>query len=1258
MVLKRSLLLLTGCLLLAVPTPATAQNAAGLRGVVLDKDGSPVVSARVSIVNAATGVSQGAITDAKGEFRVVPLPPGRGYVIKVEFPGLATVSIPDVEVTAGRMTSLPVTLRPDTEMREHVKVVGTSEVVNPEQTTTQTNFSAEFIDALPILGRNYQDVLSLAPGVSDTDGDGNPNIHGARDTDVITLVDGVSTTDPYTGKVGQQLNIDSIQEIEVKTSGATAEFSRGQGGFVNIVTKSGGNEFEGRASFYWRSHILDGDGAGIDSPRLHGGVGEAGLRDLKFDDYLPFLSLSGPIRKDKAWYYFTAEYIQLQTPVNALTQAFVRGTKERRIFGKLSWDVSTNHKLVFTATVDPQEFTNLGLDSFTAIEAGYTDREGGTNLVLKETSIFTPNVFLETTVQHFDSKPARIPTLNADTNHNGVLFFDRNHNGFLEANERDPGEDFDKDGAWDVFETANLDRDHDGRTTPAGRASIDTTTSSTGGCEGIPIDPKTGSQYGPNVVGLGAEDKDCDGHLDTINEDDNGNHRLDPGEDRDGDGFLDPGGTTEDRNHNGLLDDRPFPRPGDAIPLDCQKDPSDPTGQAYFFPCRPAAPTSDVYPYPRFVPLLGDRDATQDQATLRANGPYFANYDRQNGRVTLRQDLTVFVPSWHGQHEMKFGGVVERENFSQTSSLRPLLLPHSRPAGLNARVSFLGVILPAENLVSNTATNTTFGMYLQDTYKPLPNLTIGLGVRFDREATDSFGYSPFDPVSERNLYNRLRGLGDLNGEPADDQKFGNNDGIHQQGFCSDPLFQGLCKTNSNAEIVSQIAALGTIARSRLTQHHIFTDLTAEGLTALFPDDAFQIDPVTGERTVRRDFLRTQGATFEQKEPFRLTNNNLAPRLSISWDPWGDSKTKVFLNWSRFFDKLFLSTVVPEEGPDTITRYYTQDQDGVNAGGVPDNGVGSVVTKAPPEASQVDRGLQTPFVDEMTFGFERELAPEVSLKITYINRKFRQQLQDKDINHVTRCCNASGQPLDQFGHLPDEAASKGGAGEQEPDGRPDLYIENFFFNQIFRIGNFNHARYKGIEVEVTKRLSRKWQLESSYTYSRAVGNAEDFQSNLGDDASSVPLQFGYLSYDQRHAVKFNAVTYLPGDWQLGAALSWTSGLPYSVIDRSFSLDNFGYPQTRTLFGRVANNAAGTFFSPVRRNSKRNPAAYNIDVAAHKSFVLGHFNSKLFITVENLLNSDTLTIFEYLPDNPDRSGDLQLDSERRFGRRFEIGFQFEF
>ena len=105
-----------------------------------------------------------------------------------------------------------------------------------------TTFSSEFIDSLPVLGRNYQEVLTLAPGVSDTDGDGQPNIHGALDTDVKTLVDHVSTVDPLTGQAGEQLDIESIQEVEVKTAGASAEFSRGQGGFVNIETEPDGSE--------------------------------------------------------------------------------------------------------------------------------------------------------------------------------------------------------------------------------------------------------------------------------------------------------------------------------------------------------------------------------------------------------------------------------------------------------------------------------------------------------------------------------------------------------------------------------------------------------------------------------------------------------------------------------------------------------------------------------------------------------------------------------------------------------------------------------------------------------------------------------------------------------------------------------------------------------------------------------------------------------------------------------------------------------
>jgi hypothetical protein len=322
-------------------------------------------------------------------------------------------------------------MQPESNLREDVRVHAKTDVVDLANTTTETRFSSEFVDALPILGRNYQDVLTLAPGVTDVDGDGNPNIHGARDTDVITLVDGVSSTDPFTGKFGAQLNLESIQDIEIKTAGATAEFSRAQGGFVNIITKSGGNDFQGAAKFFWRGSALDGDGAGSADPRLHGGIGESGLRDLEFNDFMPFLSLSGPIVKDHAWFFVALEYIQIEEPVNAVNTAFVAGVTGHRDFAKVTWQASPNHRLALSANYDPQEIQNQGLNSFTQEESGFTLEQGGLMLTLRGVSVLSPTVALETSVAHFDGRPGQLPNLGVDTNGNGLLGFDSNLNGFF-----------------------------------------------------------------------------------------------------------------------------------------------------------------------------------------------------------------------------------------------------------------------------------------------------------------------------------------------------------------------------------------------------------------------------------------------------------------------------------------------------------------------------------------------------------------------------------------------------------------------------------------------------------------------------------------------------------------------------------------------------------------------------------------------------------------------------------------------------------
>ena len=1197
--------------------PAAAAAPAGLRGTVLDQDGVPIPGATIGVSNPALGLERGAVTDARGEFRVVPLSPGRGYRLRVSFPGMATVTLPDIDLPPSRLSAVQITLFPESQLRERVRIVEKADVVNPDETTTQTTFSAEFIDALPILGRNYQDVLTLAPGVTDVDGDGNVNIHGARDTDVVTLVDGVSTVDPLTGKRGQELNLETIQEIEIKTSGATAEFGRAQGGFVNIITRSGGNEFQGNFKFFWRGDLLDGDGAGIDDPRLHAALSETRLQDLKFNNLTPFLSASGPIRRDRAWFYVSAEYIQIEDPVNAQTQAFVRGMREKRLFGKASWDVAQGHKLVFTATFDPQEYENEGLDSFTALESGYTLERGGRNLVLKETAIFNPSVFLETTVQGFVSSPRRIPTTGPDTNRNGILFFDRNGNHAFEASERDSGQDWDNDRAWDIFEPDSNgngkwdirleDLDGDGRRTTA-RV----------GCEGAT-----------------REDQDCDGNLDGIVEDANGNGILDSGEDLDGDHRLDPG--TEDRNHNRILDDRPRPSPADVI-LDYRPDGT-------------LAVLSPTYPYGAYRPLPADRDYTDDQATSRVSGPNFQSYDREVARFTLRQDLTVYVPDFQGSHDLKVGAVLERERFGQPTGMRQVLKPLAREAGLPPQI---GVDLPTAAAVFNQAGSLSIGAYVQDGFKPLPNLSFGFGLRFDREATDSFGYSSVDPVAERLLYDRLFGLG-VGEFGLNDQVVGNGDGINTLGFCSDPIVHCPGGPGGNPA-VEDLFLLRHIAPSRLTQHHSTAVVTAEALRSLFPD-ALATD-ATGDLIIDREVLRDQGsATFQERESFRLTNNNLAPRMSISWDPFADARTKLFVNWGRFFDKLFLGAVAPEEGPDFATRSYTVDLDGVTGNGTPDNRIGSTLSKAPPSSVQVDRGLQTPFSDELTVGFEREIAPEVGLRLTYINRKYRRQLQDRDINHSLRY-GSNGRPIDAIGTVLANVSTTGVVKvTRSPDRYPDLYIHNFFFSRIDQIANVNEADYSGIEVQLTRRLSRKWQMDASYTYSRAVGNAESFDSELGNDPSTTDLEFGYLGYDMRHQVKINAVAFLPRDWQLGGVLSWHSGLPYSVISRVRAFDNFDYLQDRTVFGYVRQpRGQEPAFVPMRRNSERNDAVYNINLRASKAFVLGRLSSRLFMTVDNLLNSDDLTIKTENRNSPDAA--LQLESERRFGRKFEVGFQIEF
>ena len=142
------------------------------------------------------------------------------------------------------------------------------------------------------------------------------------------------------------------------------------------------------------------------------------------------------------------------------------------------------------------------------------------------------------------------------------------------------------------------------------------------------------------------------------------------------------------------------------------------------------------------------------------------------------------------------------------------------------------------------------------------------------------------------------------------------------GVQNDPILLGSAEAPGIPQAIAFLLnPLRSAALARLTRHHTEAEFVSKQLATLFPE-------INAGDEVSAARLLSLGVHSQQEEPFRLTNNNLAPRLSIGWDPFSDGRTKVFATWGRYYDKLFLSTIVGEEGPDTINRYYLLDADGV------------------------------------------------------------------------------------------------------------------------------------------------------------------------------------------------------------------------------------------------------------------------------------------------------------------------------------------
>src|SRR5713101_4384583 len=224
-----------------------AQITAGtVQGDVLDEKGGSVPGAAVEAKNLDTNFVRTDTTNADGHFAFLNLAPGR-YTLTISKQGFATVIQQNLNLTVGQVLTIPVTLKVSAVAQQ----ITVSEVPIVEVTKTESSATLDesAVTTTPVLGRKFEDLLTLTPGVSITQGpDGDEiNINGQRGIFNNISLDGGDYNNGFFGEQmgGQRAAVDitleAVKEFQIVASGANAEFGRTAGGVINVITKSGTN---------------------------------------------------------------------------------------------------------------------------------------------------------------------------------------------------------------------------------------------------------------------------------------------------------------------------------------------------------------------------------------------------------------------------------------------------------------------------------------------------------------------------------------------------------------------------------------------------------------------------------------------------------------------------------------------------------------------------------------------------------------------------------------------------------------------------------------------------------------------------------------------------------------------------------------------------------------------------------------------------------------------------------------------------------
>ncbi len=288
-----------------------------IQGDVTDARGALVLGADVEADEIDTAIVHRAATDGSGHFEFLSLQPGR-YVIKISKTGFATTIQENLTLTVGRTVSLKLTLQV-AGATESI-VVSAAPLVDIVASASTTTLGEQTIATTPVLGRKFEDLLTMTPGVSIVQGpDGDEiNINGQRGIFNNISLDGGDYNNGFFGEQsgGQRAAVDitleAVKEFQIVASGANAEFGRTGGGVVNVITKSGANDLHGSLFYYQRLEALTAstsDGTPLTNFHREQFGGSAG----------------GPIIKDKLFFFGAGEGIE-ENLLRANLSAYNAGT--------------------------------------------------------------------------------------------------------------------------------------------------------------------------------------------------------------------------------------------------------------------------------------------------------------------------------------------------------------------------------------------------------------------------------------------------------------------------------------------------------------------------------------------------------------------------------------------------------------------------------------------------------------------------------------------------------------------------------------------------------------------------------------------------------------------------------------------------------------------------------------------------------------------------------------------------------------------